>query len=527
MSSTAVPLSFRPGFGRGARILLVVVASALTIGVFVWLHKDVPMPYATFRGACERLRASGLPITERDWFCHPVPWTARAGFVAASLLAAAAFALPCAILVATGRRLSALAPLLALPRVTHPSLLYANGLRWWEGTWPSGHVANILITLLLILVPAGLVFIARRRPVPPRTRVSPVAGVAATVVCALAVLPIRSLTDATYGHHFASIGGTYDSRSLFWPAVAMALFAAILGPDRRWWPWALAPTALLLSLGPAAALLVGPEGIFDWSLFGAVVPFFLVGVAFSVWRPLAIAIGRRLGRNAPLTVPRERVVVHPTAPPPGSGRLRPGIVANVLAAAALCLSVIIFVADPLPAQVGTALPTYLGMRRSVGDLRVKMNLRMAVDAMDRYRSETGSYRGFDEDAGVELQPELAWTTTRRAAMTPLRVWIVDARSEVARVASVSDSGNAFCLQRTAAGLTYGTAMGTFGATEQAPALRSAIAACGQRPWSEASLQAPPWRTMCEGLDRDGGYLICRMVQVLNASQLRQTEPAEA
>jgi hypothetical protein len=68
MSSVAVPLPLRPRLGRGSLILLVVVATGVAIGVFVWLHKDVPLPYANFRGACERLRASGLPITDRDWF---------------------------------------------------------------------------------------------------------------------------------------------------------------------------------------------------------------------------------------------------------------------------------------------------------------------------------------------------------------------------------------------------------------------------------------------------------------------------
>ena len=100
----------------------MVLASAVAIGVFVLLHKDVPLPYATFRGACQRLRASGLPITDKDWFCHAIPWTKHAGFLVASLLAAAAFALPCAILAATGRRLAALAPLIVLPLVTLPTL---------------------------------------------------------------------------------------------------------------------------------------------------------------------------------------------------------------------------------------------------------------------------------------------------------------------------------------------------------------------------------------------------------------------
>jgi hypothetical protein len=523
MSSVAIPLPVRSRLGPGSRVLLVLVASVVTIGVFVWLHKGVPLPYATFRGACERLRASGLPITERDWFCHPIPWTARTGFVAASLLAAAAFALPCAILAATGRRLSALAPLLALPLVTHPAMLYANDLLWWQGTWPASRVAGILVSVALILVPAGLVIAVRRPRIPSRVRIPVVAAAAAGITCGLAILPIRYPTDAMFERHFAMIGGSFDSRSFLWPAVAMALFAAVLGPDRRWWPWTLAPAALLLSFAPAAALLVGPEGILDWSLFGAVVPLFLVGLVWSAWRPLAFTIARRLDRARPAVV-GEGVVDGSAVAPRDPARHRPAIVGG-FAAAVLCLSLVVFVADPLPAQIGTALPTYLGVRGSVGDLRMKMNLRTAMEAMDRYRSETGSYEGFDEAAGVELEPTLAWTT--RSTMTPLRVWIVDAGTDVARVAGVSDSGNAFCLQRTSDGLTYGTARGEFGGSEQEAALRAAISACDRAPWTDAALQAPPWRTMCTGLDRAGGYLICRMVQALNATTLRHAKPAEA
>lgn len=523
MSSVAVALPHRPRLGRGSLILLVVVASAVTIGVFVWLHKDVPLPYATFRGACERLRASGLPITERDWFCHPIPWTARAGFVMASLLAAAAFALPSAILVASGRRLAALAPLLVLPLVTHPALLYGYGLRWWEGTWPDGQIANVLVTLLLILVPAALVVVVRRPPVGPRVRISLIAGAAAAVACVLAVIPIRYLTDVMFGRHFATIGGTYDSRSLLWPAVAMALFAAILGADRRWWPWALAPVALLLSFAPAAALLVGPEGILDWSLFGAVVPLFLVGLICSVWRPLASAITDRLGRHVS-SAPEESVMVAPTSMASDLVRPRPATVLNTLAAAVLCLSLVVFVADPLPAQLGTALPTYLGQRALVDDVRVRMNLGMAMDAMDRYRAEAGGYRGFDAEAATVIEPRLAWTDRPGGAATPLWMWVVTARRDEARVAGLSMSGNAFCLQRTPEGLTTGMASGGLGAVTAIRALQLAVSACGERSWTSSAIQVPQVETMCNGLDRSGGYLICRMVQVLSVDILRQTKP---
>jgi hypothetical protein len=55
-------------------------------------------------------------------------------------------------------------------------------------------------------------------------------------------------------------------------------------------------------------------------------------------------------------------------------------------------------------------------------------------------------------------------------------------------------------------------------------LELAVAACGSIPWTPAASRPFPVATMCEGLDRDSGYLICRMVQVLMTQTLEQTGP---
>jgi hypothetical protein len=47
-------------------LIVAMVAAALE---FVALRMDDPLPFPAFEGACERFRASGLRITERDWFC--------------------------------------------------------------------------------------------------------------------------------------------------------------------------------------------------------------------------------------------------------------------------------------------------------------------------------------------------------------------------------------------------------------------------------------------------------------------------
>jgi hypothetical protein len=516
MSSVAVPLPLRPRLGRGSLILLVVVATAVAAGVFVWLHKDVPLPYANFRGACDRLRASGLPITDRDWFCHAVPWTARAGFVAASLLAAAAYALPCAILAAAGRRSWAFAPVVGLTFTAYPELLYLNEPAWWQGTWPGGRVTGAALTMLLVVLPAAVIVFLRRTPATPRRRVSLIAAAATTTVCGLGLLPLRSITDALFERHFEAIGGTIGS-SLLWPAVVMCVFAAILGPDRRWWPWSLVPTAFLLSFGPSFALMVGGERLHNWSMFGAVLPLFVAGLLWSAWRPLAVRLTAVFGRRAPMFEPAPTSGTMPLRP----NSVRPTVALHAMAVGLLAISLIAFHEDPLLAQIGTALPTYLGVRTVAQDVRTHQNLLLAIEAMDRYRADLGTYRGFDAAAAGVMEPRLAWTERASVATEPLWMWIATARTDVARVAGLSGSGTAFCIQRSAGGLTYGESHATGAMKDR---LHAAVQTCGTTPWSPTVLRTPPFETMCDGLDPTGGYLICRMVQVLSVDILRQTKP---
>jgi hypothetical protein len=92
------------------------------------------------------------------------------------------------------------------------------------------------LSLLLIATPAALVAVLFRRPAAARARVS-LAGVAASAgACGVVVLPVAYLTDQMYVRHYAQIGPAGGVTRLWWPAVAIGLFGALLGPDRRWWP---------------------------------------------------------------------------------------------------------------------------------------------------------------------------------------------------------------------------------------------------------------------------------------------------
>jgi hypothetical protein len=53
----------------------------------------------------------------------------------------------------------------------------------------------------------------------------------------------------------------------------------------------------------------------------------------------------------------------------------------------------------------------------------------------------------------------------------------------------------------------------------------ALWACGSTPWSDTAVRMPDTASMCDGVDPSGGYLICRMVQVLITDTMRRTKPA--
>ena len=511
-----IPL--RPGWRVGAAVMVSIGAAA----GFVLMRAGLALPYPAFQGACERLRTSGLTVTTQDWFCQPVSWTAHDAYIVSALLMAVAFVLPCVILAATGRRLTALVPLLLVPATKFQSVIDSN--RWWVGSWRTGSLEANLATALVLAAPVVAVMLVRRgdRSTPPAV---PLVACAATwVAVALPTAAIVWLTDGMFGRHYAVLGGGLGSVGMVIPAaIVMALFGAMLGADRRWWPWVLVPVALLLSAGPSAAVIIGPEHLMDWSRFGAVVPLFTVGLVCSAWRPIAERIGRRV---------RPQDDVSTTAPSPlvtEPGRLRPTVVLSAVGVGLLLVSLVLFRADPLPAQIGASLPTYLGARSSVADLRTRQLLRQALADMDGFRADHGTYRGFDVVAARSVDPALTWQAglpTRSAGPTipELTMGIVDASTTAARVVAVSPSGTAFCIQRDAGGIAYGSSPRISLYTAVPSSLRQAVAACGSTRWTDAAVRPFPVRTMCDDVDRESGYLICRMVQVIMTQTMERTGP---
>jgi hypothetical protein len=505
------------------REVAVVLACVAAAAGFLMLRASTDLPYPNFHGACERLRTSGVGVTPQDWFCRPVSWTTHDAYILSALLMAVGFVLPSVVLAATGRRLTALLPLLLVPATQFTSVLDSN--RWWVGSWRTGSLEGKLAMALVLALPAVAVMLVHRERRSPPTAVPLVACAATWVAVALPAAGIVWLTDGMFERHYAVLGGGLSSIGMVVPAaIAIALFGSMLGIDRRWWPWSLVPVALLMSAGPASAIIIGPERLQDWSRFGAVVPLFAIGLIASTWRPLAERIGRRI---RPVDIQPVSDAPAPLVTDPG--RLRPTVVLNAVGAGMLLVSLVIFRADPLPDQIGTSLPTYLGARSSVEDLRTRQLLRQALTDMDAYRSEHGTYQGFDLAAAASLDPELTWQeglphSPDGPNIPELTMGIVGASSTTARIVAVSVSGTSICIQRDGNGIAYGSAPRIAWNTALPSALHHAVAACGSTPWTDAALRPFPIATMCADLDRDSGYLLCRMVQVIMTQTAERTGP---
>jgi len=284
----------------------------------------------------------------------------------------------------------------------------------------------------------------------------------------------------------------------------------MLGTDRRFWPWAIAPAAVLLSLGPATAVMSIWTQLTALTWFSDVVPLVIVGLAASLWRPVA---ERAVGRGRSQATPGD--CAWATTPQAARRRFRPTAALNAIALTLVALSVVAVRTDPLPIQVAVSLPTYLGERELAQDVRTKLNLDEALLAMRAYRAEHGTYGGFDAAIGESVAPELAWSDG--PAGSELVVGVTIATGDRAQVVAASGSGATFCLQATGATTTYGFV------DPGGPA--AARATCASTPWSPAATRMFDVGALCDGAD-DQTILICRVVQQLLRKTLATREPLD-
>jgi hypothetical protein len=495
-------IRFRP-------VLIVAALCLASAALYVWMRAPVAGAlHAPFAHMCGDLLRPG------DWHCRLTETDFLLTYAGGSLLIGLGLAVPGVVLAASGRRLSAVLPV-ALAAAGAWAIVVLDGRDGSnqlfgitesllgsgesDSYWRVHTEAAILADVVLISVPALAFAHVLRPPRRPRPADLPRHAVWASTITIGAALAAIRVAWADLPHE------QYVSAPLDDVAISMglmALFGAMLGTDRRWWPWALAPAAVLLSLGPAAAVMSIPFNLTMFTWFADALPLFVVGFVASLWRPLAERFaGRRVASG--------QSAIAETARP----RVRPVVVLNALAAVLLLVSVLAARFDPLGIQIATSLPTYLGARELAQDVRTKKNPTLAIAAMEEYRTEHGTYRGFDAAAGERSVPELAWSEVPTGEELVVRITVASSTS--AQVVAHSGSRSVFCAQTSDAGATYGEAGGA--------QVGLARAACGSTPLTPDALRMLDVGGLCAGVDE--AIVLCRSVQRLIRETLATPAPA--
>lgn len=495
----------------GAVSVLSLVLLALVLYPSIVLSNAIAVAAPTFLGACERIAESGIPPHPGDWWCSAPEWHVAANVTIFSVLVAIGFSFLVAILAAAGRRGTALLPLIPVQYL----IVLTDESNWFTSTITHWVIRNAAILAILAAPAAAIMFIVPRRTTwPPRPRRR--ARIISAVLCLCATAVTVLVTQLSFSHHF----GDSLSFDMSWSMVSfdiwglqvasIAIFGALLGRDRRWWPWSIAVGALFLSQGPSQigdmTFDWSPEGHYGWMMFGTVTPIFVIGLIWTAWGSLARRIASRLD-HAPAIEAASPIAIRSTH---RSSRL----ILNASAIAILIASALMFMADLLPARLNAPLPTYIREREQAQDVRARMNLDLAMKAMDAYRHKTHSYAGFHARTGEAAIPFLRWrdgVPQDDSSDDWLAIHILDATDDHARIAVGSEAGTAFCLdQRVGTGLRYGKST-TPPQSPSTQAIRSAIANCTSTPWTAEAIKPPP---LPDCVARTSGFLICRMVSVL-------------
>jgi hypothetical protein len=524
--------------GRAARTRpqagwFVVVLAVAAAAAYAWLR----LPTGTEIHAGMQHFCATLEMQPQDWICRVSAMHGELAFASGSLLFALALAMPCVVLIAAGRHLTGFVPLLVpLAAIAGVRLLtwalaeshgveqpflgiygpaFAYGSRP-ETYWELHRGITIAIDTALIALPlvAFALVRARHRPgssdaqlVPmPSARGRLIAGVA----CAVAIWAAINLAGKTLLGMDATL--LPQPEDLWLPIAVIASFGALLGPDRRWWPWVLAPVAFLLS-GALTDTILGT--IWKWDSFwrwGPTITLFGAGLIASGWRPLALRIDRARGVGTKVAT----LDAETAAPEAGSTRrVRPAAVANALAAGLLITCLIAARFDPLPFEISIALPTYLGARDAVADLRARHRLDDAFAATEAFAAAHGGIAGFDAAAGARTDASLRWVDGLPGGAADerpsLRTVSVLAAPEGVRLVALSYSGHGVCVQtQLNGGATYGLSA-VRGAWTRVMA--DAVTHCSDRAFDGAALRAFPIASLCDDVG-DGSILICRGVQRL-------------
>ncbi|MEX0834240.1 MAG: hypothetical protein WD276_10285 [Actinomycetota bacterium] len=483
-------------------LVTIVFLASVGLALKVFDGDDIGPAYPTFLGVCERLRDSGLPVTPDDVWCYSFTWTQTAAPYAAAAVAFAGYSLAGVILAATGRRLTALLPLIVT--AVHKDALYPDGINLRDVS-----LVGTVVFAIALAVPAVLVMLMIRGRSRNRLAIRPGPAVVAAGACAVATGAFMWLIRSDPFEWLPLIGDLdYYFDDLYGIVVFLAVFAALLGTDRQFWPWSAVLVVFLVGGGPSLALesisYVEFEGIVNTSAFSIVPALAGVALVWSAWQPLSRYIDKRGSKTGEVSGP-------PRSRPHAGRRLRPTVVLNAFAAGLIVVSGIASANDTLAVAISTPYPTYRGLRDSFVDTRARIDLRTALHAMDSYFVRHGTYRGFDQSVGARTEADLDWLDgplpAEEEGLRFRTILILRNSDSAARVATLNRDGFATCMQR---GRNLPVTFGEDASLDGESALESAVANCESRLWTREVAEWPEFPEC----PRDAGRLICRMVEVL-------------
>jgi hypothetical protein len=511
VADVAMPFS-RSGALRSERVSRwVVLGFVCALSATLWAFTRIPM--AGSMHAWNSQQCVRLEMRPTDWLCQISLGETLGAYLAASALVSLAALVPAVVLALRGRRLLAFVPMLAPLAITFlahvsswawsafwvpfehtstPQLFLGPWAPWTAGgspvsVWRPDHPVAIGADLALLSVPVIAMMALFRPPKAPRAGLSARAVLLACVIAGGASFIIEWATHTLVGAELYLIGGW------FLQGLVMVTFGLLLPLGRGRPLWAIAPVACLLSLGGPAAIVGSLNGYTTFTFFRTALPLALMGLA---------------GAAATAFVARQRGLGY-AAPPERSRRLRPVSVVYGLGLGMLAVTTLMFALDPLPFQISTPLPTYLGARDRVVDLRSRMTLDEALDVVVAYRTAHGSFQGFDAAAATDLGSSLLWDdgvpdegATFDSDLTVRVVSATDERVELVLVRSQTT----YCVRaRAGADPTYGTAV----AGRPHHRALTAIETCGAQPWTSALLRPFSIDGFC---DDAPDIVLCRMAQ---------------
>jgi len=372
-----------------------------------------------------------------------------------------------------------------------------------SGYWAAHSLQATWADAALLAAPAAALLLVAGRRWRDEPRAVPWAVFVSGSLCVGAAIPLAVFGRPNPGYVQADVPA----------ALVCGLFIASFGillPTRSgFWPWGLALPAIVLSSGPSN-LIMGAA--FKWTAFTWFRPagwLFATGFIASLTMPLARRLERRFGSVESEIAGHE---AEPATAPDRRRRPRAVVIANAFAAGALIACFLAARFNPLPAQLNTALPTYLGMRLEAADQRAEMDLLEASRVFATYASMHGSSTGFDEVAAKELDASLDWSAVpARQQPSKTRVVQVEPTKEGVRFLEWSGSGAAICAEVHANMATYGLVPGHGYQAASAEEMTRAIFECGSTLLRPSMVHGLPVDPMCDGVTGDQ-IVLCRAVQ---------------